>query len=282
MNLKRISGTALVSVIVPILNAGQTLEACLLGLLQQDFRDFEVLLIDNGSHDHSRQIAESFAQSYPQLPIRLLHQPERGSYAARNLGVEHSGGQVLAFLDPDCVPVKSWLSTLVRTLQEPQVQIAMGHRQFPPGSMALQLIAAYEETKDRTVLNDSDARVYFGYTSNLAMWRSTFQELGPFSHLARGADTLFVRRTVERFSTQSVLYCGQAQVRHLEVTDLQGYYRKVYLYGFYRARDCSSVPLNTAKRWLIFQLARRQYQLNFAKSLYLLFLPQELMEQVDC
>ena len=89
-----------ISVILPFYNAGKTLRRSLDSLLGQRFRDFEVVLVDDGSTDGSPAIAEQFMQESP-FHVNLVHQENKGVSAARNRGIDEARGDYLAFLDAD-------------------------------------------------------------------------------------------------------------------------------------------------------------------------------------
>lgn len=93
-----------VSVIVPIYNGEAFLAETIDSVLAQDFRDFEILLIDDGSQDGSPAIAQAYAQSLPF--IRYLEHPgrvNRGVTATRNLGLREAKGEFIAPLSQDDV-----------------------------------------------------------------------------------------------------------------------------------------------------------------------------------
>lgn len=93
-----------VSVIVPIYNGEAYLAEAIDGVLAQDFRDLELLLIDDGSQDGSAAIAQAYAQKHSF--IRCLEHPggaNRGVTFTRNLGIREARGEFLAFLDQDDV-----------------------------------------------------------------------------------------------------------------------------------------------------------------------------------
>ena len=103
MAQKRTSAPVVVSVICPIFNAAAYLEETLDSVLAQDFCDFELLLIDDGSSDSSGTIARRYAQRHSDQ-IRYFEHPEngnRGVGASRNLGIRHARGAFLAFIDSD-------------------------------------------------------------------------------------------------------------------------------------------------------------------------------------
>ncbi|WP_424934653.1 glycosyltransferase family 2 protein [Amaricoccus macauensis] len=89
-----------VSVITPVWNAERTLEETVRSVRTQSFTDWELLLIDDGSNDGSRALAEELARDDPRL--RLLGWEEnRGAAAARNAGIAAARGRFVAFLDAD-------------------------------------------------------------------------------------------------------------------------------------------------------------------------------------
>lgn len=216
-----------VSVIIPFYNAAPTIERCIQGLLAQDLppERFEILMVDNNSTDASAAIV----RRYPR--VTLLREPKQGAYAARNRGLAHARGRILAFTDPDCVPRPDWLRHLEGAFEAQARQIVMG-RNLPPGaSTAMALLGAYRHHKDRYIFTATDPTVYYGHTNNLAARHETMEALGPFVECRRGADVVFVRRTVERYGCDAVTYEPRAQVEHLEVADLATFYRKNFTYG---------------------------------------------------
>ncbi len=96
----------LVSVIVPVLDDATRLAACLDALHRQvGAPAFEVVVVDNGSTDTSVAVA----RTHPVGAV-VLHEPRRGSYAARNAGIARARGSQVAFTDADCVPAPDWLA----------------------------------------------------------------------------------------------------------------------------------------------------------------------------
>lgn len=89
----------LVSIIVPIYNASAYLRDCLDSILRQSYNNIEVILIDDGSTDESGIICDKYASSFSQ--IKIFHQKNCGSSAARNKGLEVAVGDYLYFVDAD-------------------------------------------------------------------------------------------------------------------------------------------------------------------------------------
>lgn len=88
-----------VSIIVPVYNAENVLARCVDSVLGQDFRDFELLLVDDGSADSSPRICDEYAAR--DARVRVLHRANAGVSAARNAALDAATGKYLQFLDAD-------------------------------------------------------------------------------------------------------------------------------------------------------------------------------------
>ena len=89
----------IVSIIVPAYNVANYIERCLLSLVQQSFKNIEIIVIDDGSEDMTSEIIDAFGSMDSRLVV--IHQQNRGVSAARNEGIEISKGEYIAFVDSD-------------------------------------------------------------------------------------------------------------------------------------------------------------------------------------
>lgn len=87
------------SIIVPVCNLEQYLPACIESVLRQNYADFELILVDDGSTDGSLSVCREYAQQDSR--IRVLHKENGGVSSARNLGLEHATGAYISFVDGD-------------------------------------------------------------------------------------------------------------------------------------------------------------------------------------
>jgi glycosyltransferase involved in cell wall biosynthesis len=118
--------TGLVSVIIPFLNTEEFLEEAIQSVLFQTYRNWELLLVDDGSTDKSGEIARSYAHAHPDKIKYLQHQgnSNRGVCASRNLAVAHARGELIALLDSDDVWMEGKLMNQVAIILEfPQVSM---------------------------------------------------------------------------------------------------------------------------------------------------------------
>lgn len=113
----------LVTVIVPVYNAGQYLIRCLDSIVNQTYLNLEIILINDGSTDDSEKICREYMNR--DLRIRLFCQENQGQSAARNVGLEHMSGEYLTFVDADDFIDLSYVEVLLTKLMEYQVPVAV-------------------------------------------------------------------------------------------------------------------------------------------------------------
>lgn len=89
----------LLSVIIPVYNAAAHLSKCLKSIIDQQFNDLEVLIVNDGSTDDSPQLIAGYAKQYPF--IKLINQSNKGAAAARNQGIKNATGRYISFIDAD-------------------------------------------------------------------------------------------------------------------------------------------------------------------------------------
>lgn len=112
--------TPLVSIVMIFLNEEAYIEEAIRSVLAQSYDNWELLLIDDGSSDHSTHIAQSYAARMP-TRIRYVDHPQhenKGTSASRNLGMLHARGPYLAFLDADDTWLPEKLATQVPQLEQ--------------------------------------------------------------------------------------------------------------------------------------------------------------------
>lgn len=105
-----------ISVIIPVFRTAATLHRCVESVRAQDFSDWEMLLVDDGSDDSAPEMCDDFARKDHR--IKALHQSNKGLGAARNTGIRHANGDYLFFLDSDDYIEPCALSTALRALEK--------------------------------------------------------------------------------------------------------------------------------------------------------------------
>src|SRR6056297_2897132 len=103
----------LISVVIPTRDRSGKIMHCLRSLTQQSFKDFEVIVVNDGSSDDTQSQLETFAAEYSGLNLQVIHHPlPRGANPSRNEAIRASRGSLIAFLDDDCAAEPLWLEKL--------------------------------------------------------------------------------------------------------------------------------------------------------------------------
>lgn len=179
----------LISVIIPHLNQPEYLSKVLAALSsQRGFQGrFEIIVVDNGSNEMPIAICDGWPET------QLLQELSPGPGHARNLGIKTAKGEILAFIDADCVAHENWLSSIENTFRDLNISVIGGDVRVP------------FEDKSRPTLLESYERIYAyrnrdyiasGYsgTGNLAMRRPAFDRVGPFGGIEIAEDRDWGRR----------------------------------------------------------------------------------------
>lgn len=99
-----------ISVIVPFYNIEQYVSYCLDSILAQTFRDFELICINDGSKDGTRELLDAYAEKDPR--VKVIHQENQGLSAARNNGLQFAAGKYIAFINGDDAVTPEYLEIL--------------------------------------------------------------------------------------------------------------------------------------------------------------------------
>lgn len=118
------------SIIIPTLNRAALLERALSSICRQSVssEQFETLVIDNGSTDSTRKIANAFVQNHS--AIKYIYEPQPGLLAGRHRGAIAAVGELLVFVDDDIEAVPGWLAAIIRGFKDSSVQL-IGGRSLP-------------------------------------------------------------------------------------------------------------------------------------------------------
>ena len=197
-----------ISVIIPVYNDGIRLSMCIEALLEQNYPkdEYEIIIVDNGSTDKT----PDFARKYPVQVFFELN--KQNSYAARNKGLQHSKGEVMAFTDSDCIASPNWLSEGIEAMDN-----------FGTPYVAGKIISFFQnetpniwEYYDSAVYFDQKGYIQdskFGVTANLFVDKRLFNKYGLFRQdLISGGDYEFGRRISK--SREKIAFAENAVVFH--------------------------------------------------------------------
>ena len=173
----------MISVIIPHFNQPDHLARCLDSLVDQTVagHDVEIIVVDN----NSRTLPEAVVAAFPD--VRLISETEAGPGLARNTGVAACTGDILAFIDADCIAHPGWLSAIATRIAAGQQILGGDVRIHHRDATRPTVWEAYESEfayRMEYYIRDQG----FTGTGNLAMTRAVFEDVGPFGGIGIAED----------------------------------------------------------------------------------------------
>ena len=111
-----------ISVIIPVYKVEPYLDQCVESVVNQTFRDLEILLIDDGSPDRCPEMCDAWEARYPRIGV--IYKENGGLSDARNVGLDEAEGEYIAFVDSDDFVEREYIEYLYRALQETGADLA--------------------------------------------------------------------------------------------------------------------------------------------------------------
>jgi glycosyltransferase involved in cell wall biosynthesis len=115
-----------ISVVIPVLNAERTIEQCLRSLYGQSQTPLEIIVVDNHSTDGTKDIVLDMIHHHREIPTYYLVEVRPGPSFARNRGACQTRGEIIAFMDADCIADPSWLFRLSESFYRSEVGAVAG------------------------------------------------------------------------------------------------------------------------------------------------------------
>ncbi|MFN2598389.1 MAG: glycosyltransferase family 2 protein [Pyrinomonadaceae bacterium] len=211
------------SVIVPVWNDAERLDGCLRALEGQTYPGhlYEVIVVDNDSADEVGYVAARHARA------RVVREATPGSYAARNTGLAHARGGVIAFTDADCLPASDWIEKGVARLTRGGGRSVVAGRieTFPRSPQQPNAVERYEVLV-ALAQREFVSKYKFGATANLFALREVFAQAGPFlAEVKSGGDLEWGRRIAG--CGYRLEYADDICVRHPARASLSQLYSKI-------------------------------------------------------
>ena len=176
------------SVIIPVYNAERTLRRCLDSLVGQQFSDYELLLINDGSTDDSDAICREYANTYP--CVRYFAKENGGVSSARNLGLEQAEGEYILFVDSDDYVSENYFASLSDALENAAADLLLfGYRNFGGVSTEWDTGVFYENTEVGVAEQISSAMRQYLFSS---LWSKAFKRQIIEQHNIRFANDLAI------------------------------------------------------------------------------------------
>lgn len=229
------------SIIVPVYNRPDEVDELLESLTQQAFKDFEVIIVEDGSIKPCKDVCDKYASI---LDLHYYAKENSGPGQSRNYGVERAQGEYVIILDSDVVLPNGYLQAVDNGInQHPSPNthhpiIAFGgpdaaHPSFTPVQKAI----SYSMTSFFTtggIRGGGKAKLdkFYPRSFNMGIRRDVYQQLGGFSKMRFGEDIDFSYRIVEAGYMPRLI--PEAWVWHKRRTDFRKFFRQVYNSGIAR------------------------------------------------
>jgi glycosyltransferase involved in cell wall biosynthesis len=227
------------SVIVATFNRKRELQDLLASLATQTLppAQFEVVVVDDGSSDGTNLLVETTIKK-ASFTIKYYYQQNKGPGKARNLGMERASGDVLIFIDSDCILPPEYLSTVHRAFEEQKIDAYGGPdrtaENFPAWDKAVNYtLTSFITTGGLRGSEGAKLARYYPRSFNMGFKRSLYERIGGFGSIYQyGEDIEFSHRILE--SGARVAFLPDAYVYHKRRTNIRAFAKQIYKMG--RAR----------------------------------------------
>ena len=218
-----------VSVIIPAYNAKKTIANCLDSLSSQNYKGkYEIIVVDDGSKDATKQIAGNFAK------VKLLMQNHAGPAKARNLGAKNAKGEILIFTDSDCIADKNFISEMAKPFSNREIAGVQGRYKCRQKELIARLI--HLEIEERYEHMQKQKYIDFIGSYAAAYRKNEFLKAHGFDAsfpMASGEDTDLSFRLSAM--GKKMVFAQKAIVWHTHPISLWKYLKVKYFRAFWRA-----------------------------------------------
>jgi GT2 family glycosyltransferase len=212
-----------VGVVMPTKDRAELIEGALRAILANSFTDFELVLVDQGRDHQAADIADQLAQTDSR--VRAIRDTGIGASRARNLGAAASRGEIIAFIDDDCVARPDWLQAIVDAFDaHPDAGVACARVTPAPCDPRDGFIVGYEPSRRKRLSGRMGKLFDSGISANMAFRRSAFQQIGGFDEQL-GPGGYFVAMEDQEATYRvlgagyALLQVGEAEVVHYGLRD---------------------------------------------------------------
>lgn len=229
------------SVIIPVYNRPDEVDELLQSLTQQSFKDFEVIVVEDGSSIPCKPVTEKYQEL---LDVHYYDKPNSGPGQTRNYGVERSKGEYLIILDSDCILPEGYFLAVEEELQHEAADAFGGPDRAHESFTNIQKAINYSMTSFFTTggIRGGKKKMdkFYPRSFNMGIRKSTYEALGGFSPMRFGEDIDFSIRLFK--NGYKVCLFPSAWVYHKRRTDWHKFFRQVYNSGIARINLYKKYP----------------------------------------
>lgn len=220
------------SVIVPVYNRVDEINDLLESLSAQTCRDFEVIIVEDGSTEPCGDLVRSFAGK---VDVRYFFKPNEGRSIARNYGIDRSSGDYLVFFDSDCVIPRDYFAILSAELDRQPLDCFGGpdaaHESFTPVQKAVSFAMTSFLTTGGIRGGKVQMEKFVPRSFNMGYSRKVYDTVGGFREMFSEDIDMSTRIRQAGFSIGLI---HPAHVFHKRRVDFARFWRQVYVFGMSR------------------------------------------------
>lgn len=229
------------SVIIPVYNRPDEVDELLQSLVKQRFKDFEVIVVEDGSSVSCEAVAEKYKAV---LDLKYFQKPNSGPGQSRNYGAERSQGDFLIILDSDCILPENYFDEVEAELRTVPADAFGGPDRAHDSFTDIQKAINYSMTSFFTTggIRGGKKKMdkFYPRSFNMGVRREVYQALGGFSKMRFGEDIDFSIR-IFKGGYRCRLFPG-AWVYHKRRTDLKKFFKQVHNSGIARINLYKKYP----------------------------------------
>jgi glycosyltransferase involved in cell wall biosynthesis len=207
-----------ISVCVALYNEEKNLKHLLDALLCQTKRPEEIIFVDDGSADNTREIIKSYAKKNES--IRYFYQKNKGPASARNLAWKKGRGEIIVLTDGDCVPNNDWIEKITKPFEDHSVGAVGGAYRTINKESLLASFIGYEFERKYKMIEKKGNLVDSHGTYNLAIRKNILEKIGGFSEDYPCASCEDLDLTYKVSKKYKIVFSGDAIVGHFHPNNL--------------------------------------------------------------
>lgn len=198
----------MITVIIPMYNAETSISIVLNSLLNQTYKDYEIIVIDDASMDNSLDIVENFFLQNKEIKHKIIKSNKNGVGISRNIGIESSNGEYIVFVDADDELETNYLLKLYLGINRSGIDLCYGGYNRVIGNNKYEIF----DINSGVITIDQFISSFYCYKTIITIWNSIFKSSIikknniQFSTLHFGEDVEFI--------SKYILYCDNVNILH--------------------------------------------------------------------
>ena len=243
----------LVSIVITAKNEAKTVENCIKSLLNQTYKNFEIIFIDARSIDKTFEKVtklEEESRLFPNCKRYIVISTEANTPAkGRNIGVKQAHGEIIAFTDADCIPNNNWIINLLKNIPKNKGMVGGPNiiKHFKNSRILFAIDAVFSSYlgsggSAQFLKIDKSKEVSAIAACNMAIHKNLFEEIGGFDEALRYNEDSNLCNQIRK-KGHKIIYSPEAKISHfMGIESFSNFVNLIYKYGFERGKNVKRNP----------------------------------------